>query len=425
LSVAIVLPVPLASAQIGLSRDAGRGMLQDIKRDIKQHYYDATFRGKDLDAHFKAAEEMIARAETTDQVYTVVAQSLMDFDDSHLYFVPPMWSASAEYGWRMKMVGDAAYVVAVRAGSDAEVKGLKPGDQVISVDGFAAERATFWKMDYYYNALAPKPGMIVIVKGPDGKLRQLQIASKITKGKLVQDVGGHDWYQRRIDAEKDAELYRNRFVDFGDELLVWKMPTFVLEREKVNEAMNRARKHKSLVIDLRGNGGGYVDTLLALLGNLFDHDVKLGDIRSRKETKPLVAKTRGGDGIYAGKLIVLVDSESASASELFARAVQLEKRGIVLGDRTAGAVMVSEFYTHKVGLGEFLLYGVSVTVQDLLMTDGKSLEHEGVVPDETSLPSGSDMASGRDPTLARAAAVAGIKLDADKAGALFPELWRK
>ena len=171
-----------ARAQIGYSRGVGREMLKDIKRDLKEHYYDPTFRGKDLDAHFQAAEEMIGRAETTEQVYAVVAQALMDFGDSHLYFVPPMWSATAEYGWRMQMLGDKCYVVAVKPGSDAEAKGLRPGDLVHSVDGFAPERATLWKMNYYYNALAPKPAVVVAVRGVDGRARQLQIATKITKG---------------------------------------------------------------------------------------------------------------------------------------------------------------------------------------------------------------------------------------------------
>ncbi|MDT7779182.1 MAG: hypothetical protein QOC99_1694 [Acidobacteriota bacterium] len=414
-----------ARAQISFSRAVGREMLKDIKRDIKENYYDPTFRGKDLDAHFKAAEELIAKAETTEQVYAVVAQALMDFDDSHLYFVPPMWAASAEYGWKMQMIGDAAYVVAVRPGSDAEAKGLRPGDLVHSVDGFAPERATMWKMDYYYNALAPKPGMVVAARGTDGKPKQLPVASKITKGKLVQDVGGHDWYQRQIEYEKDAELYKNRMVELGDELLIWKMPTFELEKEKVNELMDRARKHKALIIDLRGNGGGYENTMLALVGNLFDRDVKVGDVKMRKETRPLVAKTRGGDGVFRGKLVVLVDSESGSAAELFARVVQLEKRGTVLGDRTSGMVMGAKFYEHRVGMKEFVLYGVSVTMEDIVMSDGKSLEHVGITPDELSLPAGADLAAGRDPVLARAAALSGVNLAADKAGALFPALWRK
>jgi C-terminal processing protease CtpA/Prc len=241
----------------------------------------------------------------------------------------------------------------------------------------------------------------------------------------VQDVGGHDWYQRQIEADKDAELTKGRLVGFGDELLVWKMPTFMVEPKGVNEAMDGARKYKSLVIDLRGNGGGRLDAVEALVGNFFDHDVKVGDVKTRKEARPIVAKTRGGAGVFKGNLVVLVDSESGSGSEIFARVVQLEKRGTVLGDRTAGAVMASRFYTHRIGQGEFILYGVSVTVQDILMGDGKSLEGAGVTPDEVLLPTAADLAAGADPVLARAASLAGVRLDAAKAGALFPALWRK
>lgn len=62
---------------------------------------------------------------------------------------------------------------------------------------------------------------------------------------------------------------------------------------------------------------------LRLLGNLFDHDVKVGDFKGRKDQKPAVAKTRASNA-FAGKLIVLIDSYSGSAAELLARVVQLE-----------------------------------------------------------------------------------------------------
>jgi C-terminal processing protease CtpA/Prc len=71
-----------------------------------------------------------------------------------------------------------------------------------------------------------------------------------------------------------------------------------------------------------------------------------------------------------------------------------------------------------------LYYGTSITVADVIMTDGKSLEKVGVTPDETLLPTGADLAAQRDPVLSRAAALVGVKLEPEKAGTFFPKEWR-
>jgi hypothetical protein len=59
----------------------------------------------------------------------------------------------------------------------------------------------------------------------------------------------------------------------------------------------------------------------------------------------------------------------------------------------------------------------------MIMVDGKSLEHVGITPDEILLPTADDLATGRDPLLARAAALVGAKLEATTAGKLFPVEW--
>ena len=161
-----------------------------------------------------------------------------------------------------------------------------------------------------------------------------------------------------------------------------------------------------------------------LAGYFFDHDVKIADMKFRSKVEPVLAKTRG-EKAFKGQLIVLVDNGSASASEMFARIVQLEKRGMVIGDRTKGAVMASRSYDHKTGVGGTLYYATSITIADVLMSDGKSLENTGVSPDEESLPTGGDIAARRDPVLARAATLAGIELSPEKAGTLFPIEWLK
>jgi len=61
----------------------------------------------------------------------------------------------------------------------------------------------------------------------------------------------------------------------------------------------------------------------------------------------------------------------------------------------------------------------------MIMTDGKSLEKTGVLPNELVLPSAADMLAKRDPVMARAAALAGVQMQPEKAGSLFPIEWRK
>jgi carboxyl-terminal processing protease len=414
----------MAQPDLNFQRERGRVMLRIIKDDLKKNYYDTDFHGMDVEARFSAADAKMKEAESVGQIFGIIAQALIDLNDSHTFFLPPSRANRTEYGWQMQAFGDKVFVTAIKPGSDAEQKGLKIGDQVLSVGGFEPTREDLWKLVYMFYTLRPQPGLRILLRSPDGQQRQLDVMAKVKQGKLVKDLTGQDINDLIREAEDEDRLNRQRFVEASDKLLIWKMPDFAIEGGEVDVMMGKARKREALILDLRGNPGGYVKTLEWFAGYFFDNEIKIADLKGRKEMKPQKSKPHGG-GNFKGKLVVLVDSKSGSAAEIFARVIQFEKRGAVIGDRTAGAVMQSRTFDHQIGMDTVVFYGASVTNADVIMSDGKSLEGVGVTPDELLLPTAADLAAKRDPVLARAAAMVGLELPPDKAGAMFPIEWRK
>jgi C-terminal processing protease CtpA/Prc len=352
LVVPIVLALAVIAAVVGVSAqqpeqqkikpqqwDLVEGMLKSIHEELKKNYYDSSFHGLDVDARYKDYTQRIKKAETLGDAFRVVAAYVSGLNDSHTYFVPPRRSYIADYGYRMQMVGDACYVTEVRPGSDAEQK-IHPGDQIISLDGYAISRGDLWQLDYYLHQVAPKPVTGMEVRSPSGETRKVMIATKYTKREEHSVFAGamdSDFWSQKRERETEQQLMRQRFVEQG-EVMFWKMPAFAVEESEVDRMIRIARTHKTLILDLRGNPGGYVTTLSRLVGSVMDHDVTIATRVMRKGQKPEVAKSRG-DSVFTGSLIVLVDSKSASAAELFARVVQLEHRGTVVGDRSSGSVM--------------------------------------------------------------------------------------
>ena len=400
-----------------IERDRMKAMLKNIKNEVKKNYYDPAFHGIDIEERFKKAEDRLDQVTSTGQALGVIAQVLIDFNDSHLSFLPPPTTIQVQYGWRYKMVGDKCVITSVKPGSDAEKQGVKVGDEIVAIQGFRPNRKELWKIRYYYNVISPRDRVKLTLLSPGGAApRDVEVQSekKTQSTKITFET-----YFKMYDGFYNEENDKHRFITVGN-IMAWKFPSFEFDPAEVPSLMSRFKDSEALIIDLRGNGGGYVKTMERLTGHVFDKDIKVAELKGRKPMDPSIAKTAGGKDVYKGKIIVLLDSQSGSASEVFARVLQLEKRGQVLGDVSAGAVMQSRPFNGELGTDSVVFYGASITNADLIMADGKSLEHIGVIPDELILQTPEDVAAGRDPVLARAFEILGAKVTADSAGKMFP-----
>jgi carboxyl-terminal processing protease len=402
-------------------RERGRTMLHHLRQDLEEHYYDSTYRGVDLDAAFAEAETRVRSAGTVDELMAVIAQTALHLGDSHTYFVPPLRTVAVDYGWEMRMIGDTCVVTEVRAGSDAEKQGLRRGDVVVTVNGYRPTRENLWQLAYVFHALRPQPGLRVVARSAGAEARQLDLAARMRHRRRVLDLtakdGGRDIWDLLDEARAEAAKLRSKHAELDSGTLVWRLEEFGSTLEDARTLVKKAREGRSLVLDLRGNPGGAEETLLWLLGHLYERDVHVATLVSRDDTDTLTAKGSGADA-FGGRVVVLVDSKSGSASEIFARTMQLTRRGIVIGDRTSGAVMRSRHHPHRSGAETIIAYAVSVTVADVVMPDGGRLESVGVVPDELVLPTTADIAAGRDPALARALQLTGVSITPGAAGSL-------
>jgi carboxyl-terminal processing protease len=417
------------------SRESAEAMLQNIAVDIKKDYYDPKFHGLDWDAVVAQTKQKIDKSDSFDMALLHIAALVDALNDSHTTLFPPHrvlntpayvrdWRALLmltdkrhDYGWQSQMIGQQCFVTHVRRGSDAEKKGLHVGDELLSMNGYRPERASIQRADYVFNVLRPQDALKVEVIDPTGTKKQLTVAAKVQQ---VMPMSQLEQGERAIHRAEDLErVSKPRLAEFGDDLAILKLPDFYLTFAAVQGWIDKARKHKALIIDLRENHGGAEETLQNMLGGFFDHEVKMGDRVMRNDRKPLMTKSLRS---FEGKIIVLIDSYSMSAAELFSRVMQIEKRGLVMGDRSAGSVMGARYHAYQL-FGSAIYYGVSITQEDLIMADGKSLEHVGVTPDEVMIPTASDLANGFDPVLAHAADTLGVKMSPEQAGKLFPYEW--
>src|SRR3954463_9089886 len=143
-------------------------MLEVISNDVKKHYYDPAFHGLDWEAKVKETKEKIDKAPSLNMAMSNIAAVLDSLNDSHTFFLPPQHAYHVDYGYHYQMIGDRCFITRVRPKSDADRKGVKPGDEIISLNGYGPTRDNLWKMQYVFSVLRPQPSMRLGLQDPAG-----------------------------------------------------------------------------------------------------------------------------------------------------------------------------------------------------------------------------------------------------------------
>jgi C-terminal processing protease CtpA/Prc len=275
--------VPPLAAQPGPSlsshdRDLVLVMLRRARADVEKHYYDPTFHGINLKAQLAGAEQRLKTVVTLPDAFSVVAEFLQQFDDSHTVFIPPSLGTRVDYGWQMALVGDRALIIDVDPDSDAAARGLSPGDRVLLLNAVTPSRANVSRLSYYYRFIRPQARQRIAVLKPDGSAQTVDVASRVSNRAAVDDGDLVTAIDQLI------ERGRDRTAAAGEKILVWKMAVFG-RPESVDAVIGKARRYDTLVLDLRGNGGGAVTALQELVSRCFDREVVVA-LETRRGGRP-------------------------------------------------------------------------------------------------------------------------------------------
>jgi carboxyl-terminal processing protease len=397
-----ILIVCLASPPDGLSQNVERGRWEDVLKavsaDVQKNFYDPDMKGLNWPALTEETRQRIHNAKSNGEMILAVCVLLTRLQDSHTYFVPPPLTARSDFGFKARAYGDDIRVYEITPKGPSEKSGLHVGDKIISVNGVPLDRSNVWEILRLVTAVVPAPALDIAVTSSGPQPRMVHVPARIV---TTQEHQYLESVWRVADEQRAWDVHPNlSHKEYENGLWYVRIPSFTASPDATFSEIHRAKNARALVLDLRGNPGGWQETLLSFLGFFAEQPEILAQRISRSPLQDLEIKPKNTG--FHGSIIILVDSDSGSAAELTARHLQLSHKAVVVGDLTAGVVNEGHIIQEKIGAGFVMPFAVAVTHAKLVMPDGQELEGHGVVPDVKCVPTPDDLLRSLDPCLDQA-----------------------
>lgn len=391
-----------------LSAKARKDVFEKVWREIRDHYYDPALNGVDWDGIHRRYLPLIEGSTTDQDFYALMSQMTSELHDAHTRFSSPeQWKSykkqqGVTVGFSVDEVEGKTVVTSVLPGSNAARAGVDIGMVVRKVDGTpiaeriaevakrrlpsSSERATRWFI--YNRVFAGPPDSTVKVEfeRADASTFDASIARQLHFS--PPDVEAH--------VLRSGNVYI-RFDGFQHPVI-----------KEFKAALEKFHNAPGIILDLRRNGGGDLAVLLPLASYFFGEKTLFAKDATRSG-KPLSAYGglfklplklyvgKSGQQLYSGPVAILVDSHSASSSEVFAAGMQDTARAKIIGSQSCGCVL-------GIARPRVMKGGSVLEMSEVLWftPKGRKLEGTGILPDEVVLPTVADLQRKRDPALMEA-----------------------
>ncbi len=381
--------------------------LDDLwRRRVKNDYLVLKLEGKTyseiaktLKDRYQQQKRRISQLSSQD-VFQIIVNAYMSAIEPHTGYFSPRATENFKIRMSLSLEGIGAVLQAqneftvvqrVVPGGPAEFEGsLRAGDRIVGVgqgDTESVVDVIGWRLD----------DVVDLIRGPKGSIVRLQIRPDPKTGNSESRILALTRDEIKLEEQAaQSTLLAVRDTEQVRRIGVIDIPTFYVDfdarsrgdadyrsttrdvRRLITELENEGID--GLIIDLRGNGGGALAEATALTGLFIDSGpvVQVRDARGRTQVN-----RDPSDGLaYAGPLAVIVDRDSASASEIFSGAIQDYHRGIIVGEPTYGKGTVQNLidldrYSQD---PEQSLGQLKLTIAQFFRITGASTQHRGVVP---------------------------------------------
>jgi len=410
--------LPSGPAAEGQATPAVRQAAIDaVWNTVNDHYYRADLNGVDWKAARAKWQPQALAAASDDEFWERLDHMAGELADSHTRVESPKQvdrrkkQQAFSLGLGLRVLDGALVVLSVHPDSDAFWAGARAGMRLTRI----GEREALAQWADWQQASRRYSSEQAGLRAPLRKLNETAAALAEQAAAERRTGGGIALEFERIDGTRFGATLKPRTLSTRPLVSQRTLPSGIgyirltafqeSLRGDLLEAVLALKSVPAIILDLRGNGGGSAAMAQALVGSFFKDKTLVARTTTRSGQPVTLAfgaiklitlerEVPGRADAYTGKLAVLLDSDSASASEATAGALQSTGRAMVVGETSCGCLLAYLGYTALPGGGELAYSEVGFT-----SVKGEPIEGRGVVPDIAVARSVGDIQSQRDRVL--------------------------